>query len=113
MPVEGGCQPRPTRPRRCRPVKQEPAGHASAWRKHWTPRTGALTGQGDDVGHHTFTVRGADGAATSRRGAATGRRTTGRSSVRPPSGGPPAAEPAPPAQAAPPPANPPNPPPPP
>ena len=24
-------------------MKQEPAGHASAWRKHWTPRTGALT----------------------------------------------------------------------
>src|SRR3954465_12733911 len=58
MPVEGGRQPRPTRKRRCRPVKQEPAGHASTWRKHWTPRTGALTGQGDDFGHHTFTVRG-------------------------------------------------------
>src|SRR3954467_10037486 len=63
MPVEGGCQSRPARLRRCRPVKQEPAGHATAWRKHWTPRTGALTGQGDDFGHHTFTVRGARGCA--------------------------------------------------
>src|SRR3954454_22408161 len=52
MPVEGGCQPRPARPRRCRPVKQEPAGHASAWRKHWTPRTGALTTVDDAPASH-------------------------------------------------------------
>jgi hypothetical protein len=29
---------------RCCPVKQEPAGHAAAWRKHWSPGQGRLPG---------------------------------------------------------------------
>src|SRR4051812_39888413 len=52
MPVEGGDQEQPSRRLRCRPAKQEPAGHAHAWRKHWTPRTGALTdGCGGQTSH--------------------------------------------------------------
>src|SRR4051794_16885725 len=48
MPVEGGV--RSSVP--AGPVKQEPAGHATAWRKHWTPRTGALTTVDDAPASH-------------------------------------------------------------
>jgi hypothetical protein len=37
---------------RCCRVKQEPAGHATAWRKHRTPRTGALTTVDDAPASH-------------------------------------------------------------
>jgi hypothetical protein len=52
MPVDGGYQEQLSRLVRCCPVKQEPAGHATAWRRHRTPRTGALTTVDDAPASH-------------------------------------------------------------
>jgi hypothetical protein len=57
MPVEGGCQEQLSRLVRCCPVKQEPAGHATAWRRHQKPGQGRSR-RSTMLRHPTWIMRG-------------------------------------------------------